>query len=183
MQEFGIPATALVNSRLYAAAPGLVEAWRDAGSEIAAHGRTNGESQAGMPEDEERVLIADGADVGLLSSLAHAADAHVFDHPLAQRCRLLFLHRNLLSDGWEDPDRQTEMPTAKCTTLGSMPTLATLAIAAERLGPWAEHVDSVHSSTPMLSISGRTECARGSLTVSLLNVSMARNATAASTAR
>lgn len=59
MQEFGIPATALVNSRLYGAAPGLVEAWRDAGSEIAAHGRTNGESQAGMSEAEERVLIAE----------------------------------------------------------------------------------------------------------------------------
>jgi peptidoglycan/xylan/chitin deacetylase (PgdA/CDA1 family) len=59
MQEFGIPATALVNSRLYAAAPGLVEAWREAGSEIAAHGRTNGESQARMSEAEEQVLIAE----------------------------------------------------------------------------------------------------------------------------
>ena len=59
MREFGIPATALVNSRLYSAAPGLVEAWRDAGSEIAAHGRTNGESQAGLSEAEERDLIAE----------------------------------------------------------------------------------------------------------------------------
>lgn len=59
MQEYGIPATALVNSRLYAAAPGLVEAWRAAGAEIAAHGRTNGESQAGMAEADERVLVAE----------------------------------------------------------------------------------------------------------------------------
>jgi len=62
MQEFGIPATALVNSRLYAAAPGLVEAWRGAGAEIAAHGRTNGESQAGMSEADERQLIAEATD-------------------------------------------------------------------------------------------------------------------------
>jgi peptidoglycan/xylan/chitin deacetylase (PgdA/CDA1 family) len=59
MAEAGVPATALVNSRLYAAAPGLVEAWRASGAEIAAHGRTNGESQAGLSEDEERALIAD----------------------------------------------------------------------------------------------------------------------------
>jgi allantoinase len=59
MREAGIPATALVNSRLYDAAPGLVEAWRAAGAEIAAHGRTNGETQAGLGEDEERALIAE----------------------------------------------------------------------------------------------------------------------------
>lgn len=62
MQEFGIPATALVNSRLYAAAPGLVEAWSHAGAEIAGHGRTNGESQAGLSEAEERALIAEATD-------------------------------------------------------------------------------------------------------------------------
>lgn len=59
MGEAGVPATALVNSRLYAEAPGLVEAWRAAGAEIAAHGRTNGETQAGLSEDEERALIAE----------------------------------------------------------------------------------------------------------------------------
>jgi allantoinase len=59
MQEFGIRATALVNSRLYAAAPGLVEAWRGAHAEIAGHGRTNGESQAGLSEADERALIQD----------------------------------------------------------------------------------------------------------------------------
>ncbi|WP_108661297.1 polysaccharide deacetylase family protein [Acuticoccus kandeliae] len=59
MREAGVPATALVNSRLYAAAPGLVEAWRAAGAEIAAHGRTNGETQAGLSEVDERALIAE----------------------------------------------------------------------------------------------------------------------------
>lgn len=59
MAGAGVPATALVNSRLYDAAPGLVEAWRAAGAEIAAHGRTNGETQAGLGEGEERALIAE----------------------------------------------------------------------------------------------------------------------------
>lgn len=59
MRAAGVPATALVNSRLYAAAPGLVEAWRAAGAEIAAHGRTNGETQAGLSEDAERALIGE----------------------------------------------------------------------------------------------------------------------------
>lgn len=49
--------TALVNSALYEAAPGLVEAYREAGAEIVAHGRTNAESQAGLGEAEERALI------------------------------------------------------------------------------------------------------------------------------
>ena len=62
MEEFGMPATALVNSRLYSAAPGLVEAWRRAGAEIAAHGRTNGESQAGLSEAEESALIAEATE-------------------------------------------------------------------------------------------------------------------------
>ncbi|MEM1428941.1 MAG: polysaccharide deacetylase family protein [Pseudomonadota bacterium] len=58
MGEAGVPATALVNAHLYEAAPGLVEAWRASGAEIAAHGRTNGESQAGLSEAEDRALIA-----------------------------------------------------------------------------------------------------------------------------
>lgn len=62
MQEADVPATALVNSRLYDAAPGLVEAWRDAGAEIAAHGRTNGETQAGLEEADERALIAEATE-------------------------------------------------------------------------------------------------------------------------
>lgn len=62
MQEFGLPATALVNSRLYAAAPGLIEAWRGAGAEIAAHGRTNGETQEGLSDAQERALIAEATE-------------------------------------------------------------------------------------------------------------------------
>ncbi|UOM35240.1 polysaccharide deacetylase family protein [Acuticoccus sp. I52.16.1] len=59
MQDAGVPATCLVNSHLYDAAPGLVDAWRAAGAEIAAHGRTNGETQAGLAEADERALIAE----------------------------------------------------------------------------------------------------------------------------
>ena len=59
MRDAGVPPTALVNSDLYEAAPGLVEAWRGTGAEIAGHGRTNGETQAGMDEASERVLIAE----------------------------------------------------------------------------------------------------------------------------
>ncbi|MEM9394576.1 MAG: polysaccharide deacetylase family protein [Pseudomonadota bacterium] len=59
MTEAGIAATALVNSDIYTAAPGLVDAWRAAGAEIAAHGRTNGESQSGMSPSDERALITE----------------------------------------------------------------------------------------------------------------------------
>jgi peptidoglycan/xylan/chitin deacetylase (PgdA/CDA1 family) len=59
MGAAGVPATALINSDLYDAAPGLVAAWRAAGAEIAGHGRTNGETQAGLPEAAERALIAE----------------------------------------------------------------------------------------------------------------------------
>ena len=62
MREAGVPATALVNSDLYAEAPGLVEAWRGAGAEIAGHGRTNGETQAGLDAAAERVLIAEATE-------------------------------------------------------------------------------------------------------------------------
>jgi hypothetical protein len=62
---------------------------------------------------EERGEILDRPDVGLLRLLAHPADAHVFDHPLAQRRGPLLLHGNLLSDEGEDPDRQTEMPRSQ----------------------------------------------------------------------
>ncbi|MEM1066270.1 MAG: polysaccharide deacetylase family protein [Pseudomonadota bacterium] len=62
MVENGIPATALVNSKLYDEAPGLIEAWRDAGAEIAVHGRTNGETQAGLSEVSERALIKEATD-------------------------------------------------------------------------------------------------------------------------
>ncbi|MEM7568124.1 MAG: polysaccharide deacetylase family protein [Pseudomonadota bacterium] len=62
MREAGVPATALVNADLYEAAPGLVEAWRDSGAEIAGHGRTNGETQAGRDEADERALIVEATE-------------------------------------------------------------------------------------------------------------------------
>jgi len=57
LEEFRIPATLLVNSDLYAACPEVIEAFRARGDEIACHGRTNSERQAGMAEADERALI------------------------------------------------------------------------------------------------------------------------------
>ena len=56
-REFDMPATILLNSAVCDHAPQLVRAMVDAGHEIAAHGRTNSESQAGLSEDDERALI------------------------------------------------------------------------------------------------------------------------------
>jgi peptidoglycan/xylan/chitin deacetylase (PgdA/CDA1 family) len=54
-----MPASVLVNSRLYADCPGLIEAFRARGDEIVGHGRTNTERQGDRSEDEERALIAE----------------------------------------------------------------------------------------------------------------------------
>jgi allantoinase len=54
-----LPLTVLVNSRIYDVCPELIAALRDAGCEIAAHGRTNAERQGQLPEAEERKLIAE----------------------------------------------------------------------------------------------------------------------------
>ena len=59
INEYKIPTTALINTNLYSARPGLVDAWRSVGCEIAAHGRTNGETQANMSEQEETKLISE----------------------------------------------------------------------------------------------------------------------------
>jgi peptidoglycan/xylan/chitin deacetylase (PgdA/CDA1 family) len=58
-QAHGLPLTVLLNSALYDHAPDLVAACRALGHEIAAHGRTNSESQAGLDEAAERALIAE----------------------------------------------------------------------------------------------------------------------------
>ena len=55
--QLEMPATILVNSELYSHAPELIAAFRERGDEIAAHGRTNSESQAGLAEAAERDLI------------------------------------------------------------------------------------------------------------------------------
>jgi len=52
-----LPVTLLINSELYGACPQLVAAFRDSGAEIASHGRTNSQHQAGLAEPEERSLI------------------------------------------------------------------------------------------------------------------------------
>ena len=60
--ELQLPASILVNSALYGYCPELVAAFRMRGDEIVAHGRTNSESQSGLDEAAERILIAQAAE-------------------------------------------------------------------------------------------------------------------------
>ena len=57
--RLALPVTALVNSEMYGAAPGVVEAFRARGDEIAGHGRSNAERQGGLAEADETALIAE----------------------------------------------------------------------------------------------------------------------------
>ena len=57
--DLGLPASVLVNSGLYEACPGLIEAFRGRGDEIVGHGRTNAERQGVLPEPEEAALIGE----------------------------------------------------------------------------------------------------------------------------
>ncbi len=57
--RLALPLTVLANSDTYAAAPGVIEAFRARGDEIAGHGRSNSERQGILPEPEERALIAE----------------------------------------------------------------------------------------------------------------------------
>ncbi|KQT58501.1 polysaccharide deacetylase [Methylobacterium sp. Leaf456] len=59
LDELRMPASILVNSRIYRDCPGLIEAFRARGDEIVGHGRTNAERQGDLSEDEERALIAE----------------------------------------------------------------------------------------------------------------------------
>ena len=52
--------------------------------------------RVGWPPKKGREFL-DRPDVGLLRLLAHPTDAHVIDHPLAQRGYSLLCHGNLLS--------------------------------------------------------------------------------------
>ena len=56
-ESLRLPVSLLLNSELYAACPQLIDAFRAAGAEIAAHGRTNSEHQGGLNEKDERALI------------------------------------------------------------------------------------------------------------------------------
>ncbi len=49
--------TALINGAAIDKCPGLAQACRDRGDEIAAHGMTNAEAQGDLSEDEERAMI------------------------------------------------------------------------------------------------------------------------------
>jgi allantoinase len=61
LDALGLPASVLVNSRLYAHCPGLIEAFRARGDEIVGHGRTNSERQGDLDEAGERALIAEAS--------------------------------------------------------------------------------------------------------------------------
>lgn len=58
-RSLDLPATILLNSAVCDAQPALVEAFVAQGHEVAAHGRTNSESQAGLLPDDERSLIGE----------------------------------------------------------------------------------------------------------------------------
>lgn len=57
-----MPASILVNSRIYRDCPGLIEAFRARGDEIVGHGRTNSERQGTLDEGAERALIAEATE-------------------------------------------------------------------------------------------------------------------------
>ena len=61
-RELGFAPSLLVNTALYETALGLIEAFRDLGSAIVSHGRTNAEAQAGLDEAAETALILEARD-------------------------------------------------------------------------------------------------------------------------
>ena len=63
LDELDMPASVLVNSRIYRDCPGLIEAFRARGDEIVGHGRSNAERQGDLSEEEERTLIAEATAV------------------------------------------------------------------------------------------------------------------------
>jgi allantoinase len=58
LDALGAPASVLINSDIYAGAPGLAQAFRARGDEFVGHGRTNSEKQGILGEAEEAGLIA-----------------------------------------------------------------------------------------------------------------------------
>jgi len=59
LDELHLPVTLLVNSDVYNTAPNIVEAFRRRGDEIACHGRSNSERQAGLSKEAEKALISE----------------------------------------------------------------------------------------------------------------------------
>ena len=60
-ESLALTPSLLVNTVLYDLAPGVIEPFRRLGAPIVAHGRTNAEAQAGLPEAEEAALIEQAA--------------------------------------------------------------------------------------------------------------------------
>jgi allantoinase len=63
LQRLEIRPTALVNSACYEHCPELMDAYRAAGSEFVAHGRTNGQHPNGLDVETERAVIQEVRDV------------------------------------------------------------------------------------------------------------------------
>lgn len=59
LDEFGFPASHNFNSLLFENCPQIAERIRGRGDEFVGHGRTNGERQDALDEDEERTLITE----------------------------------------------------------------------------------------------------------------------------
>ncbi len=62
LDDLEIPAVGLANSQMIGQAPGVVEASRQRGGEVVAHGRTNAEKPGAFAERDEARLIADATD-------------------------------------------------------------------------------------------------------------------------
>lgn len=59
LDALNLPASVLINSDIYASAPGLARAFRARGDEFVGHGRTNSERQGALGPAEEAALIAE----------------------------------------------------------------------------------------------------------------------------
>jgi allantoinase len=59
LEQHGIPPTVLLNSECYEHCPELVDAYREAGAEFVAHGRTNSVHPNELDEEAERAMIHD----------------------------------------------------------------------------------------------------------------------------
>lgn len=62
-EQLQLPVSVLLNSAIYDYCPAVVDAFRQRGDEIVAHGRTNSERQGVLPEAEERQLIKETTEV------------------------------------------------------------------------------------------------------------------------
>jgi len=70
LDEYALPAAALLNTAIYDACPEVAAAFSERGDELVAHGRSNAETQSGMAEATERGLI-----LACRDRIAHEAGA------------------------------------------------------------------------------------------------------------